>query len=178
MFFIRARRNWTAHPHVAFVHADWTHRSVDIYVHHTADHGPQANTEASEKRFLRDIEAFHINQRGWAGIGYSYVVMPSGRVYEGRGWECKGAHTLDPKDADHDGVKVENADIGICFAGTFTSRPPTLRARAAYKLLKQRLRMRGARLDRVYPHRAAFATSCPGDALMRALNLKNTGTRA
>jgi hypothetical protein len=174
MFFIRARKLWTKYPHTAFAHADWLHRSVDVYVHHTADAGPKggaAATVAQEIDLLRHEEYFHMHTRGWLGIGYSYIIMPSGRTYEGRGFEQVGAHTLDPKDADHDGVLVENHDIGICFAGNFSTKPPTRRARAAYWLLLARLRMKGVRIDHTYPHRAAFATSCPGDGICRWLKL-------
>lgn len=174
MFFIRARSHWsTGVPaaDLANVSPSWTSAPTDVYVHHTADSGPRKATVLEEHAYLRRIEAFHVNTRGYKALGYSYIIMPSGRVYEGRGWNKKGAHTLDPKDADRDGDLVENDDIGICFAGTFTSKPPTRRAKSAYWLLRARLKLRGARIDRTYPHRAAFATSCPGSAIVEWLKL-------
>lgn len=174
MFTIRPRAAWSiGKPRTALTHAQpsWTIGTTDVFVHHTADHGPDKNTVDGEHAYLRHIESFHVQTRGYAAIGYSYIIMPSGRVYEGRGWNRKGAHTLDPKDADSDGKLVENDDIGICFAGTFTKKPPTRRARLAYRMLLRRLRHKGVRIDKTYGHRHAFATSCPGDAIVKWLKL-------
>ncbi len=173
MFIIRPRRRWAASPG-NFRHTDWRRRTVDEYVHHTADSGPKHGAKASlrdEIEYLKRIESFHVNVRGYAGIGYSYIVMPSGRVWEGRGFEKVGAHTLDPKDADGDHKYIENTELGVCFAGNFNVQKPTRRALFAHSLLRRRLRIKGVRIDRTYPHRAAYATSCPGDNLVRALNL-------
>jgi hypothetical protein len=174
MFFIRGRRLWSNHPFIRFTKAGWIGRKVDVFVHHTADSGPKFGahaTEAEERAYLRRIEDFHMRSRGYAGIGYSYIVMPSGRVYEGRGFNAKGAHTLDPKDADGDGKLIENTEVGICFAGNFDRQHPTPQALKAYRRLRRRLRLKGVRLDQTFGHRHAFSTSCPGDNLVRALGL-------
>ena len=172
MFFIRPRRRWI-HNEPYLEVCDWRGRLVDEYVHHTADHGPVGGAKASiaqEEAYLRTIDAFH-RRRGYKMLGYSYMIMPSGRVWECRGFERVGAHTLDPKDADGDGQLVENRDLGVCFAGNFMVDHPTPRALLARRALRARLRAKGVRLDQTYPHRACYATSCPGDNLMRALNL-------
>ena len=174
MFYIRPRKRWTLHPHATLTHTDWRNRSIDEYVHHTADAGPKRGRKATvrnEIEYLRSIEAFHIHTRGYRAGAYSYMIMPSGRVWEVRGFEIVGAHTLDPKDADNDGILVENHDLGVCFAGNFNLQKPTRRALAAHTALRARLKMRGVRIDQMIPHRAAFATSCPGDNLVKALKL-------
>ncbi len=175
MFFIRGRQLWTLYPHVALEHADWRSRSsVDEYVHHTADAGPEGGAKASvaqEIAFLQRIEGFHVNTRGYRAIGYNYLIMPSGRVWEGRGFETVGAHTLDPKDADGDGKHVENRDPGICFAGNFDHQKATRRALAAHTLLRARLALKGVRWDRMYSHNQAFPTSCCGKYLRAALKI-------
>lgn len=182
MFYIRARKLWTKNPHVGFDHTDWRRRSVDVFVHHTADSGPVGGARATieqEKAYLQRIEAFHMKPpRGYRAIGYSYLVMRSGRVYEGRGFEAVGAHTLDPKDADRDKVFVENTEIGICFPMNGEKQKLTRRQILAFKALKVRLRLYGCRLDKQYPHHAAFATSCPGKYVVEQLGLKTEGTKA
>lgn len=178
MFFIRARKLWTDNKHVALEHADWTHRSVDLFIHHTADTGPVGGryaTLAQEMAYLRRIEAFHVNTRGYKAIGYNYMIMPSGRVYEGRGFEVVGAHTLDPKDADKDKVYVENRDVGVVFAGNFEVQQPTTRSIVALSLLKARLRLKGVKLDKMYSHSASFGTSCCGKNLRAKLRLPIAG---
>lgn len=181
MFYIRARKLWTKRPHTSLSHANWRSRSVDVFVHHTADSGPTGGaraTVAQEIAYLRRIEDFHVETRGYRAIGYNYMVMPSGRVYEGRGFEIVGAHTLDPKDADGDAVYVENRDPGVVFAGNFEIQKPTTRALLAFKALKARLRLKGVRLDKQYSHSMAFATSCCGKNLRAKLGMTKGPVKA
>ena len=42
---------------------------------------------------VRSIQNFHIDDRGWADIGYHFLVGENGKVYEGRGWDRQGAHS-------------------------------------------------------------------------------------
>lgn len=162
MFWIRGRKTWSQYPDTTFEYANWSTRPMRI--HHTADSGPTNWSKASakqERNYLRDVEYFHIKTRGYKAIAYSYIIMPSGRVYEGRGWQAKGAHTLG-----------HNDDIGVCFAGNFTKQKPTWRSKIAYGLLKRRLRMRGARGSvKAYPHNSTFSTACPGKYLEEMLGL-------
>ena len=173
MFTIRPRRTWTRYrPNLTTT--DWQSGTVDLFIHHTADGGPRGGSKATrrqEEAYLRMIEDFHVESRDYLAIGYNYMVMPSGRVYEGRGFERVGAHTLDPKDADGDKRYVENDQPGICFAGNYDLQRPTRRQLAAFKALKARLRLKGVRIDKTYPHSAAFATACPGKHLREALGL-------
>ena len=52
---------------------------------------------------------------GWSDIGYSFLVGGDGNIYEGRGWDIIGAHTL------HYNSKAYAASL----MGTFTSHLPT-----------------------------------------------------
>ena len=51
---------------------------------------------------------------GWNDIAYSFLVCEDGRVYEGRGWNVKGAHTLG----------YNEIAIGVCIIGDYQSRLP------------------------------------------------------
>ena len=57
--------------------------------------GPQRSPASYEVEcgWIRAIENFHVNTRGWNGIAYSFLIAPSGRIFEGRGWGRSGAHT-------------------------------------------------------------------------------------
>lgn len=60
---------------------------------------------------IADIVSIHNMHRnlGWSGIGYNFYVRKSGNIYEGRGWDHQGAHTLGYNDES----------IGICCEGYY-----------------------------------------------------------
>ncbi|MGW9825054.1 peptidoglycan hydrolase-like protein with peptidoglycan-binding domain [Brevibacterium pityocampae] len=49
-------------------------------------------TQSHEARRIRGWRDYHVRGRGWADLGYNYIVTQAGRVYEGRGMRV-GAHT-------------------------------------------------------------------------------------
>jgi len=51
---------------------------------------------------------------GWDDVGYSFLVCEDGRVYEGRGWNVRGAHTLG----------YNQVAIGVCIIGDYQRRLP------------------------------------------------------
>ena len=51
---------------------------------------------------------------GWNDIAYSFLVCEDGRVYEGRGWNVRGSHTLG----------YNEIAIGVCIIGDYQSRLP------------------------------------------------------
>ncbi|XP_030244525.1 peptidoglycan-recognition protein LE [Drosophila navojoa] len=84
-----------------------------VVISHTA-------TESSEKRainvrLIRDIQCFHIESRGWNDIAYNFLIGCDGNIYEGRGWEAVGAHTLG----------YNKMALGISFIGCFMRELPT-----------------------------------------------------
>lgn len=126
------------------VRSTWTTRRVPskvkalrkpvamIEFHHTAGTFKAAATPAQEKAHLRQIEEFHIYKRNMSAIGYNYLIFPSGRVYEGRGWKV-GAHD----------EKHNSEAVGICFVGNYeTQTPPTAMMLASRQLIDY-LRDRG-----------------------------------
>lgn len=158
-FWIRGRSVWRAVAPSDRTYDDWS-AGVTLVVHHTAGSAP--STERQELEEMRSIQRAHF-ANGWSDLGYNYVIMPSGRVYEGRGYGIRGAHTMNNN----------RQTIGVSFAGNYEAKRPTRRSLRAYKLLVRRLRTQGARIDRVRGHRDMpnQATACPGRHLMRALGL-------
>lgn len=134
---------------------------MHVVAHHSADPAPKS-TLRQEAKWMRDCQAFHMGpQRGWADIAYNYVIMPSGRVYEGRGFGKVGAHA----------PNWNTKGIGVCFAGTYTEKAPTPASIAAYHNLLARLRKQGANIVGEKAHGDVFPTSCPGSKLRMALGL-------
>lgn len=83
-----------------------------VSIHHTAGAGDSGDPEGR----MRQIQAFHMDSRGWCDIGYHFVVSQSGNNYQGRSDERRpGAH-----------VGNQNAgNIGISFMGNFENIQPT-----------------------------------------------------
>jgi len=76
-------------------------------IHHTASPDSDGDDPAAR---LREMQAFHIDNRGWCDIGYHFVVSQSGNIYQGRSTEKRtGAH-----------VGGENANnVGVAHIGNF-----------------------------------------------------------
>lgn len=49
------------------------------------------SSEEEEAKYLRGIQGFHMNKKGWDDIAYNFAFAPSGRVYELRGWKIRSA---------------------------------------------------------------------------------------
>lgn len=111
---------------------------------------------------IADIVSIHNMHRnlGWSGIGYNFYVRKSGNIYEGRGWDHQGAHTL--------GYNAES--IGICCEGYYhkdekgyTQAPPREQVRALIKIVAMALNRYNLSGNDVYGHRDLVATACPGN---------------
>ena len=114
-----------------------------IIVHHSASPDVSAAT----------IHDWHL-RRGWAGIGYHFVVRSDGSIERGRPVDMIGAHASG----------YNSRSIGICLVGDFTIYKPTpQQIQAARELI--------AVLKKSYPdvvvigHKAVAATACPGHYL-------------
>ena len=84
---------------------------------HQKDCNPPA--ARSSYHHLQDIQRWHL-ERGWAGIGYHYVIHADGSIYRGRPEGKVGAH------AYQDAKLEANSDgIGICLVGNFMLTQPT-----------------------------------------------------
>lgn len=84
-----------------------------VSFHHTFMPGDDGDDPA---RSIRQIQAFHINERGWCDVGYHFLIAKNGEIFRGRGGANRpGAH-----------VRGQNrGNIGVGFIGDFTAEPPT-----------------------------------------------------
>lgn len=111
-----------------------------------------------------------MDNRGWADIGYNFLVGGDGRAYEGRGWSTVGAHT-----GCHN-----RRSIAFSAIGNFeTSAPPQI-------ILSTLQNLAGCGVARgiltssyeLFGHRDAMSTSCPGRNLYNTIrNWPNFSTR-
>lgn len=138
--------------------------ATSVTVHHPYPHrAPGGASIAQEIAQIAAIHRGHL-QRGWQGIGYSFVVTQNGNIYEGRGWGRVGAHA---------GTTEGNeTSYGIAFLIDGTKEVPSASAVQAFRTL----RMQGIR-DRYLTKGHTLklhrdwkpSTDCPGDVLARAI---------
>jgi hypothetical protein len=149
-----------------------------ITLHHTVISAlPVSATQAQEVARMRQIYNIHVNSTGWADIGYHFIVMPSGRIYEARMERKRGSHDL------------VNDGLGIAFDGIHTTAVITQQQFNATVALCTKLCQRygikdpvtpvptptgdfGTRnLPRILGHRDRVSTECPGSEGGRTVRL-------
>jgi hypothetical protein len=129
-----------------------------LVLHHSAFPTSRigGRTLAVEARHMRQIQRWHLD-RGWATVGYHFVVSPSGRIFRGRPVDRLGAH-----------VFGHNAGtVGICLMGNFERERPTAAALVALEHVRTRLVPGGAAVALLghRDHRGHETSACPGSNL-------------
>lgn len=71
---------------------DRKHAPALVTVHHTDGHPRTLFSDSVEE--MRGYRAYHMNERGWADIGYHFVIDGAGRVLEGVHSDIVASHTL------------------------------------------------------------------------------------
>ncbi len=131
-----------------------------ITVHHD---GMNPFTNSSWGGAAHRIEAIRNShtRKGWADIGYHYVVDPAGRVWQARPLELQGAH-----------VRSANPhNLGICVLGNFERQRPTSAAvRSLEDLIASEMHRLRIPLSEVRTHQEFAATACPGRSLQAKMN--------
>jgi hypothetical protein len=118
-------------------------------IHHSAFY------ENNDLETLLEVQAAHRNQRGWADIGYHFLIGKNGLIYEGRDWHVRGTH-----------VETYNSgSLGICLLGNFMSQDPTI-AQLDSTLALINWEAERLTLSHIASHRDFNPlTECPGDNL-------------
>lgn len=97
------------------------------------------------------VHGWHLN-KGWAGIGYHFVIKRDGVIERGRPIQYVGAHT-----------EGSNSDsIGICCIGNFMTYGPNEAQLKSLIALIQYLQDKYGNKLKVFGHRELMATACPG----------------
>lgn len=134
-----------------------------ITVHHTAGPSFWGITGADAAAEIRNIQRFHQKQRGWADIGYHYIVDRAGNVWQGRKLMYQGAHARGD---------LNRGNIGIALLGNFCNQRPTAAQYRSLAILIEKICEHfGFGPERVFTHGelAEGKTSCPGPALTRCV---------
>ncbi|KAK3590387.1 hypothetical protein CHS0354_028496 [Potamilus streckersoni] len=125
------------------------------FIHHGAS--APCHTKAQCIATVKSYQTHHIDSNHWSDIGYSFIIGEDGNVYEGRGWDEIGAHTLN----------YNSVGLGFCMIGNFMDRVPN---DAALNAVKQLIACGVAnnKLSSTYilhGHRDVGQTECPGNKL-------------
>jgi hypothetical protein len=109
---------------------------------------------------MQAIQNLHMDDRGWADIGYHFCVGKSGAVYEGRSVQVRGTHT----EGHNTGT------LGICLLGNFEEEAPIpAQLNSAQEMLNW-LALR-LRITHLAGHRDFNTiTQCPGKNLYPLLD--------
>ena len=134
-----------------------------LIVHHSAG----TNVANDWAAIVRAIWSDHVNVNRWDDIGYNWLIDPDGKLYEGRGYQTRGAHFCS---------KNSNT-AGICILGNFQNRPPSPEAVEALKnfltwqscdaeinpLIESELGASNEVFEHISGHRDGCSTVCPGN---------------
>ena len=126
-----------------------------LVLHHTgrpARHLAGADAER-EAQLVRGIQEAHF-ARGFADIGYHFVILPSGRVFAGRPRSVIGSHAF----------QFNFGTLAIALVGNFDVEEPAEAALGALRRLRRRLE-RDEGPAPLVGHRDLGDTTCPGEAL-------------
>jgi hypothetical protein len=132
----------------------------EVWLHHTDTLPPAADaTIEQESAKIRELEDIGQTRFG-CGISYTWLIPPSGRIYQGHTPPRQGAHTFGHNDAGR----------AIALVGQHMTIPPTgAQIASAAALLRHAVtqgwttqaRLTGGHRD------AVTTTECPGDAAYR-----------
>jgi hypothetical protein len=148
---IHGRSEWARHP---WVDTPYTvpRRIRTEYMIHYEGGNPTSDTGADAMRSIEDI---HLGN-GWWGIGYNFVIMPDGTVWEGRGLDYVGAHCK----------KHNRIGWGVQIHLGGTQKPTDAALHSAVDLYEYLCKAAGHTLRKL-GHMDGYATLCPG-ALLEA----------
>ncbi len=114
-----------------------------IVLHHSACIGGNCNAAA--------YATYHVNSRGWAGIGYHYVIEKDGTIKQCNHDTSISAHC----------AGQNSNSLGVSLSGDFTKEPLTDTQKLPLIWLLRHLRTQYGDLE-LTQHKDFSPTACPG----------------
>lgn len=121
-----------------------------VVVHHSVI------DEGDDNLTMLEVQNAHREDRGWADVGYHYLVGKSGRVFEGRDVQVRGTHV----------GGFNTGSVGVCLLGNFVTAFPTEAQINAARELIRWLREALALTHLAGHQDFNTGTQCPGTNLM------------
>lgn len=166
---IHSRRDWRARPPkngIEVLDAGPDH----IVVHHTVSPNSRDYSRAHAYQLSRQIQRFHMEDRGWDDIGQQLTISRGGHVMEGRARSLSailsGRHVVGAQTLHHN-----THTIGIENEGTYSTArvPARLWSSLVWTCTALCLAYELDPFEAIAGHRDFGATECPGDALYARL---------
>jgi len=164
---IRSRAGWGAEP-PRRRNIDAMGRIYRITLHHSANVARSPSLREAI-RTIRLDQRYHMTTKGWADIGYHYLIDPAGRIWQGRDLRWQGAHAGNRS--------LNRGNIGVCLLGNFIGgragqAPRKDQVQALTDLLQHLTRKHRIRQDNIFTHRElqGAVTVCPGSRLQRVVD--------
>lgn len=139
-----------------------------ITVHHDGMNAFTSTARSAATHRIENIRAAHVG-KGWADIGYHFIIDPAGRVWQGRPVSLQGAH-----------VRNNNpGNLGIMVLGNYNDQRVSAASRSALQsTLGRFMSLYRVPQSRVYTHQELVATQCPGRSLQRTMVSLRSGPLA
>lgn len=144
------RSEWGARAATSRTHVDPSRRNA-LVVHYD-DATPTTRTGVAA---VKATQNFHMDGRGWADIGYNFLIDQLGNIFEGRGFDVLGAHAGASGNVVGIGVQVH---IG-------GDQQPSAAALDALVWLKGQADAHCGKTLAWRKHNDYLSTSCPGGPL-------------
>ncbi|MEO0479706.1 MAG: peptidoglycan recognition family protein [Planctomycetota bacterium] len=133
----------------------------------TVHHSATAIRSPSRSQAIASIRAIQMGhqKRGFADIGYHYIIDPAGRIWEGRPSQFLGAHVR----------RANSNNLGVCLLGDLRPRksgaPSPEQTAALERLLLALMDQHGLTASSVQTHgEVGRGTECPGPFLARHID--------
>lgn len=138
-----------------------------ITIHHTGMPQPVTVVSRNESaEYLEMLRKSHVS-KGWADIGYHYIIDRAGRVWEGRSARYQGAHVKD----------TNEHNLGIMVLGNFEQQAPTeAQIQSLVATVRHFRSVNRVPVSQVRTHQELRPTACPGRALQpKVVSIRNNG---
>jgi hypothetical protein len=171
---ILPRSKWNARP------ATWDKDPIGkiwrVTIHHSATPF-DATDVAMTAAHISGIQRTHQGDRGWADIGYHFLIDRSGRIWEGRELRWQGAHA-----GNHE---LNAGNVGICVLGDYSVRGLSSTQESSLTRLLDWLRKKnGIAAGNVFTHREIRehndhgSSECPGPKITAFVKRYRGGSKA
>jgi hypothetical protein len=155
-------------------------------IHHTASSGDWSTTSLeSSKSRVRSHQNYHMDNNGWCGYGYHFLVDKLGNIFEGRR-DSEGSSSAWKRGA-HDGCNANSMGFsGLGYMHSpYNNAPTTAMLNSFYAVIAWRMPSGwspygsgsycGTTVGTVGSHRNVKATTCPGDLMFNYVGNTWTG---
>ncbi len=141
-----------------------------ITIHHEGWTPVNFTNAADTYDRIETIRQIHTRDRGWADIGYHFVIDRAGRVIQGRDLRYQGAHV-----SEHN-----QHNLGILVLGNFEQQKPTAQqVESLGRFVAMQMKAHRIVKSRILTHQEINPTECPGRHLQVQVNrMRHNGTLA